>query len=59
MNPTKYLSEVNSEMQKVSWPKRHELISNTVITLVFALLLSLFIYLADQVISTILEFIYS
>ena len=58
MNPKGYLEEVNKEMRKVSWPKRSELISNTVITLVATAIVSLFIYGADQVISTVLEIIY-
>ena len=58
MNPIGYLEEVNKEMRKVSWPKRSELISNTVITLIATVIVSLFIYGADQVISTVLEIIY-
>jgi preprotein translocase subunit SecE len=53
-----YLTEVRKEMRKVNWPKRKELIDNTVLTLVSALLVSLFIFGADQVISTALRFIY-
>ncbi|MGI9176210.1 MAG: preprotein translocase subunit SecE [Rhodothermales bacterium] len=58
MNPIGYLEEVNKEMRKVSWPKRSELISNTVITLIATVIVSLFIYGADQVISSVLEIIY-
>ncbi len=54
-----YMSDVNKEMRKVSWPNRTELINNTLITLFATLVVSLFIYGADQVISSILEFIYS
>lgn len=59
MNPIDYLEDVNKEMRKVSWPNRTELINNTLITLFATAVISLFIYGADQVISTILEFIYS
>ncbi len=59
MNPIDYLQDVNKEMRKVSWPNRTELINNTLITLFATAVISLFIYGADQVISTILEFIYS
>ena len=58
MNPIGYLEEVNKEMRKVSWPKRSELISNTIITLIATAIVSLFIYGADQVISGVLEIIY-
>lgn len=53
-----YLVEVRKEMRKVNWPKRQELISNTVLTLVAALVTALFIFGADQVISQILKIIY-
>ncbi len=54
-----YLQEVLREMQKVSWPSRQELINNTILTLVASAVLALFIFLADRVIATVLEFIYS
>jgi preprotein translocase subunit SecE len=54
-----YIKEVIKEMQKVSWPKQNELINNTFITIIGTIFISLFIYGADQVVSTILEFIYS
>jgi preprotein translocase subunit SecE len=59
MNIKTYLEEVATEMRKVNWPKRSELISNTIITLVATAVLSLFIFGADRVISAILEFIYA
>ena len=53
-----YLAEVQTEMRKVSWPKRTELINNTVLTLLSAFLLSVLIFGADQLISRVLAFIY-
>lgn len=53
-----YIDEVIKEMRKVSWPGRSELISNTAVTLVASLAVSLFIFGADWVISRLLEFIY-
>ncbi|GIV60468.1 preprotein translocase subunit SecE [Rhodocaloribacter litoris] len=59
MNKVKaYLEEVVKEMRKVSWPARRELISNTGITLLATLVISLFIFAVDRVISQVLEFIY-
>jgi preprotein translocase subunit SecE len=55
---TAYLDDVGKEMRKVNWPKRSELIDNTVVTLVGTLLISLFIFAADRVISFVLDFIY-
>ena len=53
-----YLEEVLAEMRKVNWPKRKELVNNSIITLLATVALSIFIFGADRVITTILEFIY-
>ncbi len=53
-----YINEVITEMRKVNWPKRKELVSNTVVTLLSSLALALFIFGADRVISFILDLIY-
>ena len=53
-----YIEEVITEMRKVNWPKRKELVSNTMITLLASFALALFIFGADRVISFILDFIY-
>ena len=53
-----YLQDVSKEMKKVHWPSRTELINNSVLTLAAALVLALFIYVADQGISGVLEFLY-
>lgn len=53
-----YLQNVIAEMEKVNWPSRDELISSTLITIVATLIISGFIFLADQVIQRILEFLY-
>lgn len=55
---TGYLQEVSKEMSKVHWPKRKELISNTSLTLIASFILALFIYVADQGISSVLKFLY-
>ena len=55
---TTYIEEVITEMRKVNWPKRKELVSNTIITLLASMALALFIFGADRVISFILDLIY-
>ena len=47
-----------TEMRKTSWPKRPELVSHTVITLVASVVLALFIFGADRAISFVLDLIY-
>ncbi|NQV73693.1 preprotein translocase subunit SecE [bacterium] len=53
-----YLEEVGKEMRKVTWPSQKELINNTVVTIIATVVISLFIFGADRVISTILKVIY-
>ncbi len=45
-------------MGKVTWPSQKELVDNTIIVCVFAIIVSLFIFGIDQVYSTILEVVY-
>ena len=52
-----YLRNVRTEMGKVSWPTREQLIESTGITLLLALLMSAFIFFADQIISRIINII--
>ena len=54
-----YMQEVSKEMQKVSWPSRQELTSNTILTLLASLLIAMIIFGQDQIISRVLQFIYS
>ncbi len=54
-----YIEEVLVEMKKVNWPKRKELVSSSVITLMATVALSLFIFGADRVITQVLDIIYS
>jgi preprotein translocase subunit SecE len=53
-----YLQNVAAEMEKVNWPSRDELISSTLITIVATFIVAGFIYLTDQTLSRVLEFIY-
>jgi len=53
-----FIEGVRKEMAKVTWPTQQELIDNTIIVVVFTIIISLFIFGIDQVYSTILEAIY-
>jgi preprotein translocase subunit SecE len=55
---TQYLDDVGKEMRKVSWPSRQELTSNTLITILATIVISLLIFVTDRTISTVLEVIY-
>lgn len=59
MNKIKeFYDSVKKEMAKVSWPERKELIDNTSVTVVFSILLSVFIFLMDRVYSSVLELLF-
>jgi len=54
---TTFVSEVQAEMGKVTWPTRDELTASTTIVLVVSLSLALFIYVVDSVLSTLMNLI--
>jgi preprotein translocase subunit SecE len=47
----KYVGEVMVEAKKVTWPSREELRESTTVVLVAVLIISVFIYIVDIVIS--------
>ena len=50
VSPFKFLQEVRSETQKVTWPTRRETMVTTIMVFVMATLAGIFFFLADQVI---------
>ena len=52
-----YMKNVRAEMAKVSWPSREQLFESTGITLIMALIMALFIFSVDQVVSRIINII--
>ncbi len=54
----KFLDEVKVEMNKVSWPSHNELVNSTIIVVVVSLLFTLYIFLADLLISQIVKIFY-
>jgi len=53
-----YFKDVRKEINKVSWPSQDELIDYTVVVVVFTIILAVFIFAVDQLISTVLQAIY-
>jgi preprotein translocase subunit SecE len=53
-----FLLDVKKEMNKVSWPTQEELRDNTIVVVIFSLILSAFIYGVDHIYSVILKAIY-
>ncbi len=52
---TKFLREVRSEMRKVSWPNRKELITYTIVVLVTVLFVAVFTGVVDVIITAVLN----
>jgi preprotein translocase subunit SecE len=48
--PAQFLREVRSELRKVAWPNRKELVSYTVVVLVTSLVLTLLIWGFDTIV---------
>ena len=54
-----FIKDVQLEMGKVTWPTRDELIASTTIVLVVSLVLSVFIFAVDFVLSLVRRFVMS
>jgi preprotein translocase subunit SecE len=51
-SPFKFLQEVRSETEKVTWPTRKETIITTIMVFVMVLVSAIFFFVADQIIRT-------
>jgi len=51
----RFVNEVKSELKKVSWSSRDELISSTVVVLTTVAILSLFVGICDLVFSRVIN----
>ena len=51
VSPFKFLQEVRSETEKVTWPTRNETVVTTIMVVIMAIVAAIFFLLADQVMS--------
>jgi preprotein translocase subunit SecE len=58
-NPVQFLQQVRSEVSKVTWPGRNEVVISTIMVLVLVILASLFFLTADQIISWLVSLMLS
>lgn len=56
-NPFQFLQQVRSEVGKVVWPARREVVLTTVMVFIMAALTSVFFFLVDLVIRTGLTYV--
>ena len=54
----RFLEDVKREMAKVSWPMRNELLNSTYIVILVSIIFTIFIFLADILISNIVQLFY-
>jgi preprotein translocase subunit SecE len=59
MKIVNFIGQVRTEMGKVAWPTKQELIGSTVVVLVSTAILSVFIGLCDVVLSRVINFLIS
>ncbi len=52
-----YIQNVRAEMSKVTWPTRGVLLESTGITLMLSVMLAIFIFAADFIISRVIQLI--
>ena len=57
INPFKFLQEVRTEAQKVTWPTRRETAITTAMVFVMVAVTSVFFLLADQVMRIVVTFL--
>ena len=55
--PVTFFQQVRSEMAKVTWPSRKETIQSTIAVLIMVTILSIFLFLADQLWAWVISFI--
>jgi preprotein translocase subunit SecE len=58
-NPVQFFQQVRSEVSKVTWPGRSEVVISTIMVLVLVILASLFFLAADQIISWLVSLMLS
>ncbi|MFQ5453872.1 MAG: preprotein translocase subunit SecE [Candidatus Zixiibacteriota bacterium] len=54
----KFLREVMSELRKVTWPTKDELIGSTIVTVVVSLIVAIFIGIVDRVLTLVIQAIF-
>ena len=52
-----YLRNVRVEMGKIHWPNRKEATISTVMVFVMVIVMSVFLFVTDQVVATLIKFI--
>lgn len=58
-SPAEFLKQVKSETKKITWPSRQETTASTIAVFVMVIIAAIFLYLSDQIIAWVVNFILS
>jgi preprotein translocase subunit SecE len=53
-----YLAETRTELEKVTWPSRQDLIDSTRVVIIASLIVTVFVGVVDQVLSRIIKLVF-
>ncbi|NIS37691.1 preprotein translocase subunit SecE [Candidatus Saccharibacteria bacterium] len=53
-----FLEDVQTELKKVSWPERDQLLNSTFVVIVISALFTFFIFIADWIVSKAVNVLY-
>ncbi|SNR84271.1 preprotein translocase subunit SecE [Desulfurobacterium atlanticum] len=57
MSPIQFLSDVKSELEKVTWPTKEDVINSTVGVMLFTLAIAAYFWVLDMAFTKLLQFI--
>ncbi len=57
VSPFKFMQEVRSETEKVTWPSRRETVITTIMVFVMSAIAAVFFLVADQIIRYVVTFV--
>ena len=55
----KYLKETASELRRMTWPTKDELVGSTIVTVVVSLIVAIFIGIVDWILVRAMTFVFS
>jgi preprotein translocase subunit SecE len=53
-----FVEDVRTEMKKVNWPERNDLLNSTYVVIVISIIFTIIIFAADWIVSTVVNLIY-
>jgi len=56
-SPAQFIRQVRTELDKVTWPSRKELVATTVSVLAMSIAAAIFFFLVDQIIAWIVQLV--